>query len=548
VEILLDLKTQLANNLIRKASVKCSRWAENYVILGKPKPGRLSFKWHPWEKEMMDCEENWSGRKAAQMGYTNVSLCRGIHANDIRKIDVLYLLPKRSPDASDFSKAKFDSLLELSPHLSNLYSNARNIGHKQAGSVNFFIRGARSRSGLKSISTGVQVWDELDEMPVKQLSLAIERSSGYDEDDTQLIKISTPTIPDFGIDAEIKRTDQSVFVFRCPSCSRRTHLPFPDCLKITADSLDDEANLRNSYIFCPLCKNKLNHEAKPEFLSLSRGAKWEPQVKGFYTRGFLINQYYSMVVPPWKIATSYLKGQIEEADLQEYWNSKGGLAHMPEGARVNAEDIKACFGTHRLTDITPRGQLITMGIDVGRVLHYWIDQWLLPESLGADLNMYAKCRNLKHGFVNHFEELDQIMSDYQVVHSVIDWQPEERASHNFCQRNIGRAHRCYFHRGTRNKAINVNESLIGVGRTSWLDLSQGRFKGRTIILPYDMLTEAKNHLMNLVRIQKKDKDENPVSKYISVGTDHYAFARMYSEVALPLAISAAKNEDVSAFL
>jgi hypothetical protein len=221
---------------------------------------------------------------------------------------------------------------------------------------------------------------------------------------------------------------------------------------------------------------------------------------------------------------------------------------MPEGARVNANDVKACLGNHRTTDVPPRGQLITMGIDIGKVIHYWIDQWLLPQNLGADLNMYAKARNLKHGFVNHFEELDQLMSDYQVVHAVSDWQPEERLVHNFCQRFFGRAHRCYFHRGMKNKTINVQESLIGVGRTSWLDLSQGRFKNRTIALPSDTTTEAKNHIMNLVRIEKKDKDENPVSKYISLGTDHYALARMYSEVALPLAISAAKNTDVSAFL
>jgi hypothetical protein len=508
----------------------------------------MSFKWHPWEMEMMDCDSDWSGRKSAQMGYTNVALCRGIHTNDIKKIDVLYLLPKRSPDAADFSKAKFDALLELSPHLGELYSNIRNIGHKQAGYVNFFIRGARSRSGLKTISTGLQVWDELDEMPVKQLALAIERSSGYDEADTQLIKISTPTIPDFGIDAEIKRTDQSVFTFKCPKCSRRTHMPFPDCLKITTDSLNDEQALRRSYIFCPLCKNPLEHELKQDWLSLVRGSSWQPQVKGFYTRGFLINQYYSMVIPPWRIAESFLKGQTEASELQEYWNSKGGLAHMPEGARISESDIQACLGNHRLSDRPPHGQLITMGIDVGRVLHYWIDQWLLPETLGSDLNMYAKCRNLKHGFVDHFEQLDQIMHDFQVLHAVIDWQPEERSAHNFCQRFYGHAHRCYFHNGTKNKSINVNESLIGVSRTSWLDLSQGRFKTRTMSLPWDTTSEAKKHIMNLVKIQKKDKDDHPVSKFISVGADHFALARMYSEVALPLAISAAKNEDVSTYL
>lgn len=551
-DLLLELKQGIANRLIRQASVTCSKWAENYVHLGKPKPGRQSFRWHPWQKEMMDCDSDWTGRKAAQMGYSHTALCRAIHANDIPKIDVLYLLPKRSPDAADFSKSKFDVLLELSPHLESLYSNTRNVGLKQAGSVNLYIRGARSRSGLKGVSAGLQIWDELDEMPKRQLALALERSSGYEESDTQLIKISTPTIPDFGIDAEIKYTDQSTFVFKCPSCSRYTDLPFPDCLKVTCDSLSDQAGLRQSYIFCPLCKNKLPHEAKPDFMSIDRGSHWEPHAKGFTTRGFLINQYYSTVIPPWRIAETYLKGQFEESELQEYWNSKGGIAFLPEGARVSEQDIKACYKGHSLKDVPPRCHLITMGVDIGKWLHIWIDQWMLPEHLGPDLNMFARCRNLYHGSVKSYEELDQIMVEWQVVHCVLDWQPDERKTHEFCQRFIGHAHRCYFHRGLSKKRLMINEEeqLIGVGRTSWLDLSQGRFlpPRRTIEMPCDTTPECLKHIQNLARLTKKNDEGNPVSKYISRGDDHLALARLYSEVALPFAATNGNHENVLALL
>lgn len=547
-----ELKFSLGGALIRKASTTTSKWSENYVILGKPKPGPHTFYWHPWQREMMDCTTNWSGRKAAQMGYSHVALCKAISANDIQKIDVLYLLPKRSPDAADFSKAKFDGLLELSPHLQQLYSNTRNIGHKQAGSVNLYIRGARSRSGLKSISVGLQIWDELDEMPKRQLALALERSSGYDEEDTQLIKISTPTVPDFGIDAEIKFTDQSIFVFKCPNCSQLTDLPFPHCLKITADSLDDQVGLKKSYIFCPLCKGKLNHEDKPRFLA---GGKWVPQKSGFETRGFLINQYYSTVIPPWRIAETYIKGHTmgEESELQEYWNSKGGIAYLPEGARVSDADIAACIRGHSRKDVPNyASRLITMGVDVGKVLHVWLDIWELPEVLGADLNMFARCRNVYHGILDTYDELESMMSDFQVKHAVIDWQPDERKTYEFCQKFAGFAHRCYFHRGLGKKRMMISEDelLVGVGRTPWLDLSLGRFQlpRRTIELPHDMLPEAKIQMKNLAKLQKKDDDGNVISRYVSTGTDHYAFARLYSEIALPFAAAGGRSENVTAFL
>jgi hypothetical protein len=548
-DLMIELRSQFASGLIRKASMDCPRWAQNYVVLGKPKPGPMSFKWHPWEKEMMACDSNWSGRKAAQMGYTNVALIRGIFTNDIKKNDVLYLLPKRSPDATDFSKAKFDSLLELSPALNNFYSNAKNVGHKQAGGINFYIRGARSRSGLKSISVGQQTWDELDEMPKSQMALATERSSGYDEKDIQRIKISTPTVPDFGIDEEIKTTDKSIWVFRCPSCSRWTNLPFPDCLYIASDSLQNEALLKESYIFCPLCKNKLHHETKHEWLGLEAGAHWEKQDSKFSTRGFLINQYYSTTIEPWKIAESYIKGLSDPSALQEYWNSKGGLPHVPEGARVNPNDFK--FGDYSNNDRpNTQGQLITMGIDVGsRVLHFWIDQWFLPPAIGAELNMFAKCKNLRHGTCK-WTDLQNLMRDYQVIHAVIDYQPETTKSLEFCIRFAGHAHMCYPNRGAIGKAIKKNdpEYRVGVGRTAWLDIALGRFKNATILMPRDTLEDAKKQIMNLIRITKKDQDDQPIARYISVGPEHFGMARYYSEIALPLAVAGQRNQNITDFL
>ncbi len=551
-----ELTKQLSSGLTRKSSTTCSRWTENYVVLGKPKPGPVRWDKHPWSKEMHDVDSDWVGKKAAQMGYSQVALDRAIFTVDIKGIDTLYILPKKNPDATDFSRAKFDTMLSLSTHLSTLFSNVRNVGHKQAGAVNLYIRGARSRSGMKAVSTGLKIYDEYDEMPVANITLSEERSSGFERADKQNIKISTPTIPDFGIDKEFKRSTQEAFIFRCPHCSRFTELVFPDCIVVTAESLDQEEQIRNSYLKCKECHNQLDHHSKPEWLKLKESggtAQWHNTLsKKSYVRGFGINQLYSFMVEPWEIATLILKADLSEHDESELWNSKMGLAHLPKDSQVTDTQIEASIGNFHQASYRPRpGSLITMGVDVGKWIHYHIDQWTLPENPGPDLNTHAHCRNIKHGKVANFEELSSLMVDYQIVHCVIDANPETRKAFEFATKFEGYVTLCQFIRGitsVKQSVYNKEKMYISVHRASWLDLSQGRFKNNRITLPIDTLTEFRQHIKALARVPKRDPDGNPIIKYVSTGPDHFAFSRLYSEIALPLAVSNAENQDVANFL
>ena len=78
---------------------------------------------------------------------------------------------------------------------------------------------------------------------------------------------------------------------------------------------------------------------------------------------------------------------------------------------------------------------------------------------------------------------------------------------------------------------------VSVDRTSWLDLSLGRFRTKRISLPRNTDLEYKTHIKSLVRISEKDDDGNVIGRYIKNGEDHYAHARNYAEIALPLALA-----------
>lgn len=537
---------KVASGLKRKSLKKVSEWAESYRIMGQPFPGKWTFDRHPWLKEMCDSTNEHSvGQKSAQMGYTEVALNKTFKAIDIDGISVLYMLPASTPDASDFSTSRFDPALESSDHLRNLFTDVKNIGHKRAGNANLYIRGSRSRSQLKSIPVGKLIVDEKDEMVAENVPLAMERMSGQLE--KEIFEISTPTIHGHGINVVFNQSTQDHFFFQCPHCSRLTELIYPECLVMTSDDhLNDK--IYGTHIICKECKGVLEHEKKQEWL---KKGKWVPGYTDRIIRGFYINQLYSMTVKPYQLAIQALKAQTSEADEQEFFNSKLGLPHEAEGAKVTSKNLEDCEGSHVSVDSMDANAFTTMGIDVGpKWIHYEIDRWFIDEKIQTtDVNLAATAKLLKEGKVKTFEELDVKMRHYCVNYAVIDANPERRKAFEFAQRFYGIVKLCFYGRGISGKNITVHqeeEQTITVDRTSWMDVGLGRFRSTKIVLPRDLSNEYKLNVKAPVRVTKKDQDGNPVARYVKSETeqDHLAHARVYSEIALNLAVGLGNSHNI----
>ncbi len=538
---------RISSGLKRKSLTTCSRWAEACRVMGRPFPGPWTFKWHPWLREMHDSNAEFNvGMKSAQAGYTETALNRVFFMIDVRAIDCLYVLPTSTPDAGDFSASRFNPAIELSAHLGKIFSDVDNVGHKRAGSVNLFVRGSRARNQLKSIPTGMIVLDEVDEMEQKNIPLAMERAAGQMEKQTWAI--STPTIPKFGIHKMFLDSTQEHFCFRCPCCSRFTELRFPDCMEITAEDVND-VRVEESFLKCKECQGRLNHETKFDWLAKG---EWQAQSVGTLGRGFHVNQLYSSTVKPAMIAKSFLKALRDPSEEQEFHNSKMGQPHIVAGAGVSDEDLERSTAQHRRYEYGPGGNApITMGIDVGKWLHYEIDQWSLPGGVdSADINVQSRCKVLTMGKVRDFEELDNLVRGFGISAVVIDINPERRKAYEFASRFYGLVKLCMYVQGVTGKQIHVGgddgEHTIKVDRTSWLDLALGRFRTEGMIkIPIDTTLEYKSHIKAPVRVYEKDVSGNPVGRYVTANDeDHYAHARNYAEIALQFAIGWANPSDI----
>lgn len=562
MDLMSEMRMTIAEGLQSQSLTNCLRWAANRRIMGGDFAGAYSAKHHPWVKAMHNSKAPFNySMKGAQLGITEILINLAFYTIDMLRKDVLYVLPT-SRNASDFSKSRFNTALKLSPYLDRIFTDTNSIEIKQAGANTLYIRGSRGDANLKSIPVSALLLDELDEMSQRAVNLALTRLDG------QLVKsvwgISTPTVPNFGIHKLFKDSTQENFVFKCPCCGRLTRLVWPDCVEIIGEGVHDQ-RCKESFLKCKECGGKLPQESKPVWLGK---AKWEVgnQNGNPDIRGFTISQLYSFTVNAGELVTAHYKGYGDEAANVEFHNSKLGQPYIGDGAKVTEDDVEACIKGHSKEDARPFGgnRIITMGVDQGKWNYVEVTEWFF-DNYTNDLNVAATAKVL---YETKFHEedwnfLDELMREFQIQACVIDADPQIMEARRFARRFPGYVWLCRFRRGVTAKEISVTDDgddspIATVDRTNWFSAALGRFRQpRRILLPRDVSMEYREHIQAPIRTyvregsveeKRKRQTDNLVAKYISTGADHYALARVYSEIALPFAASLTSGEDIEKFL
>lgn len=533
--ILSEVAEYLSKGLKRSSVKSCSKWAETYrVIKGTP----WSHRRYAWLREIEDAESRLVVcQKAAQIGYTEAALNKTFFAIDIHHIDVLYVLPSES-DASDFSSGRFDPALDESEHLQKMFSDVNNVGLKRAGDTVLYVRGGKSRSKLKSIPTGLIILDEIDEMPKENIPLVLERFSGQEV--KQCMMLSTPSVPEHGINKYYEDSTQEQFFFECPHCSKLIQLTFPECIEITAEKVTDPT-LTDSYYKCSVCAGKLDHEGKIQAIS---GGHYVPTYPGRANRGFQVNQMYSPTVRAWELAESYLKSLYDPTEEQEFYNSKLGKTHLVGDARVMEGDFEKCTKNY-LKDTAFTSPIITMGIDVGAKWHVEIDEWHQvgnPQHT-LDMNDVFQPRlmvELEIPLIDGYVGILKLLKKYQVKGCIIDRHPETYVVNRISARYPGLVFACMFGRGLTGRNVNFSkddERFVTVDRTTWFDCGLGRIMNGKMGLPQDLSMTYQKQVQRHARLYTRDSQGNPVGKWLSQGrNDHFGLARVYSEIALSVAL------------
>ncbi|OPY14180.1 MAG: Phage terminase large subunit (GpA) [Syntrophus sp. PtaB.Bin138] len=440
--------------------------------------------------------------KAAQMGLTSKAMLRVAYKaryGDFRGI--LYLFPSKS-DVTDFSKGRIDPLISDNPDTIGAWIRDTDSAHvKRIWNSFLYLRGMRARTGLKSVPADFIVFDELDEGEQNAVDMAMERMghSAYRE----VLKLSNPTLPDYGIDKAFRETDQRYYLLKCSRCGGYTCMEetFPDCL-VEAGGRVIRA--------CVRCRGEL----------LPSVGEWVAKKPGVTDkRGYSYSQLFSHYVSPEEILHQYRTTN----NRTDFYNLKIGVAYVEAENRLSVQEVLALCSEEGLADQNPGP--CYMGVDQGKELHVVIGK-RHPFKAGRILHL---------GIYKDWDELDGLMRRFHVSRCVVDAMPETRNARAFAERHRGRVFMNYYTAHRRGDyAWNERDLTVSCDRTESLDASHREIMERSVILPKEcaMTRCFADHLHNVAK--KLEEDGETGSKryvYVKLGPDHFRHAFNYECMA-----------------
>jgi hypothetical protein len=457
--------------------------------------------------------------KGAQIGASEINVLKTLHGMVHGRYNqgALYLFPTRD-DVGDFSKARFDPLIEQNPFIGAYVHNtndSKNI--KRIGKGHLYLRGARATkkvggtkktsSQLKSISVDRVVFDEFDEMEESMIALARYRVAHSDH--KELIYLGTPTIPDYGIDKLYQNSDQRVWMVECPSCGKEASLDleFPASIRRRLDG--------TAYRCCIHCKAEV-HPSK---------GRWDAQVpsKSDTLVGWWISQLNSLYVDPTDILDMYEDPPY--GNLSEVMNSTLGRAHIPAENRLTHADVYSCCGDDPM--LNKHEGPTCMGVDVGTDLHVVIAQKLTRKTMKV----------IKVGRYKSFNDLHDLARDFNVKSAVIDLFPEKRKVVEFQKNENFSVFGCnYVETRTGQIAWDEKDHIIKGNRTEICDMTHELVSSPGhLVLPRrnSEIDEFTKEVCNIAKILDEDPDTGAKMfryKKLSVN-DHYRHALNYCLLA-----------------
>ena len=494
-----------------------------WIISNKIKLGghHYEVKGHEYQQGILECNDRQQVCiKGAQMGITEVWVLKTLHGliHGRYPQGSLYLFPTQN-DVGDFSKARFDPLIDNNPCVGGYVQGTDSQFIKRVHEGFLYLRGARSTKSiggekkssaqLKSIPVDRIVFDERDEMADDMVTLAEERVSHSKVQ--ELMYLGTPTIPDIGVDAMYKRSTQNMWYIKCQHCGTETclEIEFPNCIKV-------EPKSGRRYRACKNCAAEI----------FPHDGRWTPAFPDNEITGWWISQLNSIYIDPGKILDLY--ENPPHGDLSEIMNSKLGRAYIAQENRLSQNLVWGCCGPDYMA--TRSEGPCFCGVDVGKELNVVIGIRKTKELM----------KILHVARVGSFNDLHELNDRFNVSTCVIDYKPEIHKVRDFQRQEPYSVFACdYIERKSNAASWDEKDLMVKVNRTEICDATHD-----LVITPGRLELPSKNkelevfafQLCNIAKKLEDDPHGGKVYRYRQLGNDisgpdHYRHALNYALLA-----------------
>ena len=355
-------------------------------------------------------------QKPSQAGVSTYAILSGIHDGRYYGINQIHTLPTLDA-VNKFVPSKVNEIIKRNPAIKMLVKEkeVESVSQKQFGKGFIYYKGTKSESESLMLTSDRNTYDELDKSEMQSIGIYDSRQEGLDSL-RQKRYISTPTVPNYGINKVIMDSDQRHWRFNCGHCKKEQHMEWP-----TNVSLD-----RKVYI-CSHCSKDLKTEwVRPKSKQNTEGTgRWKAKYPGRKRRGYLMTQ----MIIPWISCASLvdyyndaLAGK-NEATMDYFYNHKLGLPYVSSSSRIGKDlilrnltaqdhlEINSCMGV----DVQERELYLMIGTEEGAFVVARVkDSEEYTESMG------------KRG-ISKWDRWAELMEAYDVRYCVIDggYKPQD---------------------------------------------------------------------------------------------------------------------------
>jgi hypothetical protein len=498
-----------------------------------------SFKDHEYQIEIANSEAaEVDVRKCSQVGMSELSVRVQLALLSIFPgYRAIYTLPTTG-FARQFTKDRFDSVVEASPELSALMdSNVDGSEMKRLGTSYLYIKGTFGKSAAISIPADILFNDEVD-FSNQEVLTSFSSRLGHAEGGGITRRFSTPTVEGFGISEGFAESSQARYLIKHDRCGKWVAPSWFDDLVIPGydkpmmefESLDYRSKLygvESAYILCPNCRNPVKHD---NYCDASK-RRWVHAHPDRDKKGYQVMPFDVPKHNPIPKTLSTITKYKRKAD---WVNFKIGLPFQDAenaflGERIEQQRV--------LTAVLPVPRAAfgcVMGVDIGKT------SWV---TIGKPMNGRTHIihqEQIRQGANHELTTRLQLLLEYfGVVKCIVDAAPDFTTALTLIgdPRNwIGRVYGCYYVHSNKKKLTNVEvndaEGVVTAYRTGTFDDLVKRVNGG--VYQYSKTEESllmKEHLSNMKRVTYTNNQGEEVASWVSTGDDHYGHSLNYMHIA-----------------
>jgi hypothetical protein len=476
------------------------------------------------EQPLNDDAQEKGERKARQLGLSENALTELFWFADVNPHTKAFYTFPTNRQMQDFSNTRIQEAIDGSPYLQQVMGNIKNVNLKQIGTSFLFLRGAQSERLGEGVDADIAFFDEIDRMSPR-VKVAFKESL-QSSMHGKIREISTPTVPNYGIDIGWQKSKQWNWFIKCSKCNARQTLEWlPDDDfggRVSVVERDD------THLYaCRNCERELSLEDRIHGEWVAKYPKREPSYYQF-----------NQLMAAWISAQKLFDKQEDYPFKQLFFNYVLGVPYLGDNILVTEKQILDGRSLQSRTAwIGPKA----MGIDWGDKSWIVIVQAISDERIG----LVHLERILSSDVGEIITQVKSVMKRFNPEIMVNDAGYGKDRNTLLLKAFPDRVYSCFYPNSEKGSRIfepqwQDEQHKVSIDRTTSLKLSLGTFKATQVQMckevSYEMDVELKTfvkHLTNLVSVKDFDDKTGEIDEFIAnTGADHYGHAYNYAVTAL----------------